>query len=122
MTRIEVKVISGHQVKKANKIRDIELQYLHVFRSDVGKESKKDPETLFEASKLVKKKKMENHVPKSREKMGILTCDVSENNSFPVSVPLPNAVRGKPYSNWVIPQNVFRRNASSYEGLYAGIR
>ena len=56
MTIIEVKVMSGHQVKKgqAKKFRDFELRYMflgHIF----AKNAKNDPKTLFEASKSVKK-------------------------------------------------------------------
>ena len=56
MTIIEVKVMSGHQVKKVKqkKIRDLELRYMflgHIF----AKNAKNDPKTLFEASKSVKK-------------------------------------------------------------------
>ena len=56
MTIIEVKVMSGHQVKKVkqNKIRDLELRYMflgHIF----AKNAKNDIKTLFEASKSVKK-------------------------------------------------------------------
>ena len=56
MTIIEVKVMSGHQVKKVKqKIRDLELA-IHVFRSDFRKERENDLKTLFESSKSVKNK------------------------------------------------------------------
>ena len=62
MTIIQVKVISGQQVKKVKqkKFRDSELRYMflgHIF----SKNAKNDPKTLFEASKLVKKQNSENH-------------------------------------------------------------
>ena len=55
-TIIEVKVISGHQVKnvKQNKNRDLELRYMFLGQI-FAKNAKNDPETLFEASKSVKK-------------------------------------------------------------------
>ena len=56
MTIIEVKVMSGHQVKKVKqkKIRDLELRY--IFLGQIfTKNAKNDPKTLFEASKSVKK-------------------------------------------------------------------
>ena len=56
VTIIQVKVISGHQVKKVipKKNRDLELRCMfigHIF----AKNAKNDPNTLFEASKSVKK-------------------------------------------------------------------
>ena len=61
VTIIQVKVISGHQVKKVKqKNRDLELRYIfigHIF----AKNAKNDPKTLFEASKSVKKQNSENH-------------------------------------------------------------
>ena len=55
MTIIEVKVISGHQVKKASKKnRDLELRYMFLGQI-FAKNAKNDPKTLFEASKSVKK-------------------------------------------------------------------
>ena len=54
-TIIEVKVMSGHQVKKVGqKNRDLELRYMFLGQI-CAKNAKNDPETLFEASKLVKK-------------------------------------------------------------------
>ena len=61
VTIIQVKVISGHQVKSKN--RDLDgikkklgfRAAIHVFRSDFRKERKNDPNTLFEASESVKK-------------------------------------------------------------------
>ena len=66
VTIIQVKVISGHQVKRSNKKNcDLELRYMclgQVF----AKNAKNDPKTLFEGSKSVKKQNSENHgkVPK----------------------------------------------------------
>ena len=56
VTVIEVKVMSGHQVKKgqAKKFRDLELQYMFLGQI-FAKNAKNDPKTLFEASKSVKK-------------------------------------------------------------------
>ena len=53
---IEVKVISGHQVKKVkqNKISDLELRYLFLGQI-FAMNAKNDPKTLFEVSKSVKK-------------------------------------------------------------------
>ena len=55
MTIIQVKVISGHQVKKVKqKKRDFELR--HMFLGQIfAKNAKDDPKTLFEASKSAKK-------------------------------------------------------------------
>ena len=55
-TIIEVKVMSGHQVKKgqAKKIRDLELRYMFLGQI-FAKNTKNDPKSLFEASKSVKK-------------------------------------------------------------------
>ena len=54
MTIIEVKVMSGHQVKKVIKNRDLELRYMFLGQI-FAKNAKNDPKTLFEASKSVKK-------------------------------------------------------------------
>ena len=55
VTIIHVKVISGHQVKKAKqKNRDLEPRYMFLGQI-FAKNAKNDPETLFEASKWVKK-------------------------------------------------------------------
>ena len=56
MTIIEVKVMSGHQVKKVKQIfvRDLELRYMFLGQI-FAKNAKNDPKTLFEASKSVKK-------------------------------------------------------------------
>ena len=56
MTIIEVKVMSGHQVKKVKqkKNRDLELQYVFIGQI-FAKNAKNDPTTFFEASKSVKK-------------------------------------------------------------------
>ena len=56
MTIVEVKVMSGHQVKKgqAKKFRDLELRYMFLGQI-LAKNTKNGPKTLFEASKLVKK-------------------------------------------------------------------
>ena len=76
-TIIEVKVISGHQVKKVKqkKIRDLELRYMFLGQI-FTKNAKNDPKTLFEASKSVKKQNSENHgnVAKWREKCLFFTC------------------------------------------------
>ena len=56
VTIIEVKVISGHQIKKrsSKKFRDLAVRYM--FLGQIFTEnSKNDPKTLFEASKSVKK-------------------------------------------------------------------
>ena len=66
MTIIQVKVISGHQVKKVKqKNRDLELRYMFLGQI-FSKNAKNDHKTLFEASKSVKKQNLENHgkVPK----------------------------------------------------------
>ena len=53
VTIIQVKVISGHQVKKVKqKNRDLELRYMFLGQI-FAKNSKNDPKTLFEASKSV---------------------------------------------------------------------
>ena len=64
-TIIQVKVISGHQVKKVKKNRDLELRYMFLGQI-FEKNAKNDLKTLFEASKSVKKQSSENHgkVPK----------------------------------------------------------
>ena len=56
MTIIEVKVMSGHQVKKVKqkKIRNSDLRYMFLGKI-FAKNAKNDPKTLFEASKSVKK-------------------------------------------------------------------
>ena len=56
VTIIEVKVISGHQIKKgqAKQFRDLELLYMFLCQI-FAKNAKNNPNTLFEASKLVKK-------------------------------------------------------------------
>ena len=56
MTIIEVKVMSGHQVKKLKqkKKRILELRYMYLGQI-FAKNAKNDPITLFEASKSVKK-------------------------------------------------------------------
>ena len=54
VTVIDVKVISGHQVKKVKeKNRDLELRYMFLGQIFV-KNTKNDLKTVFEASKLVK--------------------------------------------------------------------
>ena len=77
VTIIQVKVISGHQVKKVKQFffRDLELQYMFLGQI-FAKNAKHDPKTLFEASKSVKKQSSENYgkVPKWREKRLFLTC------------------------------------------------
>ena len=61
VTIIQVKVISGHQVKNSNKTnRDLELRYM--FLSQIfAKNAKNGPNTLFETSKSVKKQNSEIH-------------------------------------------------------------
>ena len=55
VTIIEVKVISGHQVKKVEqKNCDLELRYM-VLGQIFAKNAKNDPRALFEALKSVKK-------------------------------------------------------------------
>ena len=56
VTVIEVKVISGHQVKKrsSQKFRDLEVRYMFLGQI-FAKNAKNDPKTPFEASKSVKK-------------------------------------------------------------------
>ena len=56
MIIIEVKVMSGHQVKKVKQkiFRDLELRYMFLGQI-FAKNAKNDPKTLFEASKSVKK-------------------------------------------------------------------
>ena len=53
---IEVKVMSGHQVKevKQKQNRDLELRYMFIGQI-FAKNAKNNPKTLFEASKSVKK-------------------------------------------------------------------
>ena len=66
VTVIQVKVISGHQVKKSSKkISDLELRYMFLGQI-FAKNEKNNPITLFETSKSVKKQNSENHgeVPK----------------------------------------------------------
>ena len=55
VTIIQVKVISGHQVKKAKQNRDLELRYMFL-GSIFAKKAKNDPITPFESSKSVKNK------------------------------------------------------------------
>ena len=66
VTIIQVKVISGHQVKRSNNFfRDLELRYMFLGQI-FAKNAKNDHKTLFEASKPVKKQNSEYHgkVPK----------------------------------------------------------
>ena len=58
---MQVKVISGHQVKKVKHFFSWFRAAIHVLRSDFAKNAKNDPKTLFEASKSVKKQNSENH-------------------------------------------------------------
>ena len=57
MTIIQVKVISGNQVKKVKqkKIRDLELQYMFLGQI-FAKNAKNEPKTLFEVSNRSKNK------------------------------------------------------------------
>ena len=58
---IQVKDISGHQVKKVKqKNRDLDLRYTFIGQI-FAKNAKNDPKALFEASKSVKKQTSENH-------------------------------------------------------------
>ena len=62
MTIIQVKVISGHQVKKVKQIFFSWFRAaIHVLGQILAKNAKNDPKTLFEASKSVKKQSSENH-------------------------------------------------------------
>ena len=56
VTIIQIKVISGHQVKKGQtkKFRDLELRCMFLGQI-FAKNSKNGPKTLFEASKSVNK-------------------------------------------------------------------
>ena len=67
VTIIQVKITSGHQVKKGQtqKFRDLELRYMFLGQI-FAKNAKNDPKTHSEASKSVKKQNSENHgkVPK----------------------------------------------------------
>ena len=54
VTIIQVKFISGHQVKEVKKNRDLELRYMFIGQI-FAKNAKNEPKTLFEASKSVKK-------------------------------------------------------------------
>ena len=61
VTITQVKVISGHQVKKVKqKNRDLELRYMFLGQI-FAKNARNEPKTLFEASKSVKKQNSENH-------------------------------------------------------------
>ena len=56
MTIIEVKVMSGHQVKKVKQKKNCDLELQYMFLGQIfAKNAKNDPKTLFEASKSVKK-------------------------------------------------------------------
>ena len=56
VTIIEVKVISGHQVKKRSSKKNLDLEVLYMFLGQIfAKNAKSAPKTLFEASKSVKK-------------------------------------------------------------------
>ena len=55
VTIIQVKVISGHQVKKGQIKKSGFRAAIHVFRSSFRKERENDPKTPFEASKSMKK-------------------------------------------------------------------
>ena len=56
MTIIEVKVMSGHQVKKVKQKNFAILELRYMFLGQIfAKNAKNDPKTLFEASKSVKK-------------------------------------------------------------------
>ena len=52
MTIIEVKVMSGHQVKKVKQKKNRNLELRYKFLGQIfAKNAKNDPKTLFEASK-----------------------------------------------------------------------
>ena len=53
VTIIQVKVISGHQVKKVKKNRDLETRYMSLGQI-FAKNAKNGPKTLCQASKWVK--------------------------------------------------------------------
>ena len=56
MTIIEVKVMSGHQVKKVKQKNFVILELRNMFIGQIfAKNAKNDPKTLCEASKSVKK-------------------------------------------------------------------
>ena len=56
MTIIEIKVMSGHQVKKVKQKQNSDLELRYMFLGQIfAKNAKNDPKTLFEASKSVKK-------------------------------------------------------------------
>ena len=81
VTILQVKVISGHQVKRSNIFfRDLELRYMFLGQI-FAKNAKNGPKTLFAALKSVKIQSSENHgkVPKWREKCLFLTflCYIS---------------------------------------------
>ena len=84
MTIIQVKVISGHQVKKVkqNKNRDLDLRYMFLGQI-VAKNVKNDTKTLFEASKSVKNK-IRKITEKSRNdvKSAFFTCFMSYLSHF----------------------------------------
>ena len=55
VTIIEVKVISGHQIKKSSKkLRDLEVRYMFLGQI-FAKNSKNDLKILFEASESIEK-------------------------------------------------------------------
>ena len=68
VTIIQVKVISGHQVKKSSNKKNCDLELRYMFLGQIfAKNAKNDPiKTVFEASKSVKKQNSENHLVKSR--------------------------------------------------------
>ena len=56
VTIIEVKVMSGHQVKKVKQKKNCDLELRYMFLGPIfSKNARNDPRTLFEASKSVKK-------------------------------------------------------------------
>ena len=56
VTIIQVKVISGHQVKKVKQKQNRDLKLRYMFLGQIfAKNAKNDHKTLFEASKSVKK-------------------------------------------------------------------
>ena len=66
MTIIQLKVISGHQVKNVKqKTRNLEQRYMSLGQI-FAKNAKNDPGKLFEASKSIKKNKIRKITVKSQ--------------------------------------------------------
>ena len=72
---IQVKVISGHQVKKGlTQKRDLELQYMFLGQI-FAKNAKNDPKTLLETSKSVKKNGKLRQTPEMTLKVPVFDID-----------------------------------------------